>query len=178
MINLLPAAEKKKLRKEYLFRLGIVVLVGIFLLEILSVVLFVPAYYALHLSTGDLSRILLEKKAQQPEGADQVGQDLAAIKKNVDLLKESGTVADVPPSVLLGEIIAQKPLGITLSLLSYTRAGAGANLQFSGNALTQDDLLAFRRNVNTNPRKPDFKYGSSFITQKSNIDFSTSIVLK
>lgn len=178
MINLLPQSEKKELLREYWMRFGIIVLCLFLALEVLGMVLFVPAYYALYLNTRDLAQSLMELRALTPEGAKEAQQSLAAIKKEITLLKLSDGIIDVPPSVLLDEIALQKPQGIELSAFSYVRTANTASIQLSGTARTQEDLLAFRRNVKTNPRVLDFKYASNFITQKTDINFSATVTFK
>lgn len=175
MINFLPPAEKKALIHEYWMRFGIIVLCAIFVLELFTLVSFIPSYYVLYLSTRDLAQNLAQLQALTPEGAKEALQNLAMIKKEIALLKLSDGIVDVPPSLLLQEVASQKPQGIELSAFAYTRTANTVTMQISGTALTQEALLAFRRSAKTNPRVLDFKYGSSFITQKTNIDFTAVI---
>ncbi len=178
MINLLPPAEKKELLREYWLRLGIIILCCVFVLELLTVVLFTPAYYALYINTKDLAETLQAKQVLAPKGASEAQKSLLIIKGEIDILHTSTTTIDQEPSTLLGEIVAQKPQGIDISAFTYNRTANTISMQFSGTAQTQEDLLLFRRNVKTNPRVLDFKYGSSFITQKSNIDFTATITFQ
>ncbi|MDP2630795.1 MAG: hypothetical protein Q8P56_05320, partial [Candidatus Uhrbacteria bacterium] len=169
--------EKKKLHQEYWLRLGIVAFEIVFVLEMLALFVFVPTYYALHTSTRDLMQNIVERKALTPSDDADIARDLASVKREIGLLALTADVEDTLPSVLLQEIVSQKPHGIEFTAFAYQR-GASPLLQISGNALTQEDLLAFRRNVQVNPRVLDFKYGSSFITQKSDIPFSATINFK
>lgn len=178
MINLLPHDEKKKLLHEYRLRLFIVLLCAFFALEMLGLLLFTPAYYTIYLSVRDLRQSLLEKRALAPKVDDEAQMSLAKVKKEIAQLKPSADIVDVPPSLLLEELILQKPSGIVLNALAYARTVDGVSIQFSGTALLQEDLLLFRRNVKMDPRVVDFKYGSSFITKKTNIDFSAAVTLK
>lgn len=178
MINLLSQDEKKKLRREYYLRFGIIALCAFFVLEMLSLLLFTPAYYTLYLSTKDLSEGLLEKRALAPMESDEAQKNLTKIKKEIAQLQPSLGIVDVPLSVLFAEIVAQKPGGIELNMFAYIRSGNSVSMQVSGVAQTQEDLIAFRRDIKTNPRILDFKYGSSFITKKSNIDFNAVSTFK
>lgn len=178
MINLLPQPEKKELLRERWLRFVIVVLWSVLVLELLSVVLFTPAYYALYLSTSDLSRNLSERRALIPKDTEGAGSGLTVINKEIAILKISPRIVDVPPSLLLQEVILQKPVGIDLYTFAYVRTADTVSIQFSGTAPTQEDLLAFRRNVKMNPRVLDFKYGGSFVTKKTNIDFTTMITFQ
>ncbi|HEY9585847.1 MAG TPA: hypothetical protein VJJ02_04645 [Candidatus Paceibacterota bacterium] len=178
MINLLPEDEKKKLTRERRVRLGVVMLWCVFALEMLTLLFFTPAYYVLYLNTEDLTQAISERRALTPKGTNEAQASLAKIKKEMALLQPSSGIADVLPSVLFGEVVAQKPQGVTLNVLTYTRATEDVTIQLSGIALVQEDLLAFRRNVKTNPRVVDFKYGSSFITKKTDIDFNAVITFR
>ncbi len=178
MINLLPQTEKDRLRREYLLRFGIVVLASVCILEALTFLLFLPTYYALFTSTRDLTKNILERKNLTPEEDATIGRDLALIKAEIALLRPTDAVIDVPPSVLFEEIIRGKPGGIKISAFAYVRGESKPTLQLNGIGETQDDLLAFRRNVQANPRVSDFKYSTSFITQKANIPFSATINFK
>jgi hypothetical protein len=175
MINLLPPEEKKKLLREYWMRFGVIVLWAIFALEVFTVAVLTPSYYSLYLNTRGLAQSLAERRALTPEGAKEALENLAAIKQQMALLKVSDATIDAPPSLVLGEIIEQKPQGIEIFGFTYSRTAKSAIVQVSGTAQTQEAMLAFRRNVKTNPRVSDFKYGSNFITQKTNIDFTASI---
>jgi hypothetical protein len=178
MINLLPQKEKKEFQSEYWLRFGIVISAGVLVLEALSTVLFTPAFYALYTSTSDVAQSLAERRALIPVGTVEAEQGLAMIRGEMALLAPGTTIIDIPPSSLLESVIAQKPMGIELNTLSYGRGANTVTLQLSGDALTQEDLLHFRRNVKTDPRVVDFKYGSSFITQKTDINFSATITLQ
>ncbi|OGZ06896.1 MAG: hypothetical protein A2942_00370 [Candidatus Lloydbacteria bacterium RIFCSPLOWO2_01_FULL_50_20] len=178
MVNLLSPSEKKELLREHWLRFGIIVLCALFLLEILSVVYFTPAYYTLYLSTKGLEQNLSDLRSITPEGAKEAEADLALIKQQMALLKITEGVVDVPPSVLLQEIILQKPLGIDIASFSYVRTASAVNMQISGVALTQEDIFAFRRNVKANPRVLDFKYGGNYVTLKNDISFTATITFK
>ncbi len=178
MINLLPEVEKTKLRREYWLRFGVIVFAIVLALEAFSFLLFVPTYFALHTSAKDLSENIEKRKALTPEDGPEIERALASVKKELGALQLSEGIIDVPPSALLVEILSHKPDGIEFSAIAYVRGADAPTLQISGTAATQDDLLAFRRNAQANPRILDFKYGSSFITQKSNIPYSAAITFK
>lgn len=177
MINLLPQEEKKQLRSEYWLRFGVVLFSAVFILEVFTLLVFVPTYYALITSTGDLAKNIAERKKFTPTEDANIERGLASIKKELAIFAPAAGSLDALPSVLLEEIILQKTRGIELTAFAYLR-GDKPMLQLSGTAETQEDLLAFRRNVQQNPHVLEFKYGSSFITQRANIPFSATINFK
>lgn len=178
MINLLPQSEKGELLHGRWLRLGIILCCLLLTLEVVGVVFLTPAYYALYLSTNDLTQSLAQLQALAPKNAKGAEESLATIKKAMALLEPSSGIVDVPPSFLLQEITKQKPEGVDLFAFSYVRTANAASIQLSGVAATQEDLLAFRRNVQANPRVQDLKYGSSFIIRKSDIDFTATVTFK
>ncbi len=178
MINLLPAHAKKKLAQEYKIRLGVVVLCLIIGLEILSIGLFAPAYFTISASTKSLQQQLSDTRAATPKEGEDVQRQILAIKKEIDLLKPSAGASSTPPSALLNELLLDKPRGIEITSFAYARTKTNIGIQLSGLALTRDELLAFQNSLRANPLVADIKYGSSFITKKTNIDFVITVTMK
>lgn len=178
MINLLPRYEQDRLAREYVMRIGVVVLAGIFVLELFALALFAPTYYALYVSTRDLAQDIEDRKKLVPAEDATVAASLATIKKEIAQLQPSEAVVDVPLSLLLEELVRAKTAGLTISAFGYVRGETNPSLQLTGVGATQEDLLGFRRNMQANPRVLDFKYGTSFITTKSNIPFTATINFK
>jgi hypothetical protein len=172
MINLLPPRAKKEFRKEYLLRLGIIVLWAAFILEIFSVIIFLPSYYILHLDAQALANSLEQQKILAPVVDASVPAQLASIKGELDLLKPSG-VKEVVFSQLLEDIVAIKPRGIGLSAIAYTWDKGVTSIQITGTAETRDELLTFQKLLATPKRTANF--GGRFIIKKFPSDFSVII---
>lgn len=177
MINLLPPIAKKKLQREYRLRLGIVVLWAIFFLEIFVVALFAPSYFILSSGTKTLANELAQKKLLSPATNVEIPAQLVAIKKELALLKLSGEVHDIPPSRLINELLANKPQGIEITAVSFAENGGVVMIQFSGAAVTREQLLIFQKILKTQVVE-SVKFGSSFITKRSPIDFIVTVTFK
>ncbi len=175
MINLLPKLEKKKLHKEYLMRIGVTVLAVFFLLELFAGVVFAPSYYNVAAMVTVLTDTLAQKKKLTPEGSVEAERSLAETKEEIALLKPS---SELPISVALEELMAQKPAGISILGFSFGRTGKTLAIQLSGIAKTREDLLAFQQNLIGNPHFAETKYGQSFVTQKTDISFTLNVTLK
>jgi Tfp pilus assembly protein PilN len=178
MINLLPTQAKRKLTKEYQLRFLVLFLWGVFALEILTAAFFMPTYYTLGASTANLSRELEQQKKFPPIGGADTERRLSAIESEVALLKLGSTTLDVAPSVLLDMILTAKPRGIEFNSLSYERAVDGARVALSGVAETRENLIEFQNNLRQNPKVGSIKYGDSFITKKTDINFAVTISFK
>jgi hypothetical protein len=179
MINLLPQFEKKKLRNEYRLRAAAIVLCGILLIEIVAAASLAPSYYRIDAMGKSLTADLAAKKTQTPLGDDGAQKKIALIQAEVKLLNPSLGPGDKLPSEILEEILEQKPSGIVVNSFSYARSGAAAAAaQLAGVAETREDLLAFQRMLKENSHFGDIKYGQSFITRRTDIDFQLTVTIK
>ena len=179
MINLLPQFEKKTLLKVYRLRIGVLILAAILVLELLAVALFFPSFYVLNGVTTSLAEELEQKKHMTPEGESSAQQELAVIKKEIAVLKPGAESIDAPPSVILTEVLSEKPDGIKISTLNYARSAKNAAVQLIGHARTSEDMLLFQKNLKDNPHVASTQYASNtFIIKKIDIDFVMTITLK
>lgn len=178
MINLLPQFEKKKLMNEFRLRFGVAVLCALLMLQVLLFVLFTPSYLSMSITTTNLEADLTEKKtAVLPEGND-IQKGLNAIKGEIALLKPVVSNLSIPPSQLMVELFSPKPVGVGVSSFSYGRSGTVVSMQLNGIATTREDLLLYQRLLKENPHFSDARYAQSFITKKTDIDFSLTVTLK
>lgn len=179
MINLLPPHAKKSLSKEYRIRVSIIFLSAFLIAEILTLVFFLPSYYVLNLSTKKLESDLTQRQQLLSGGDKEASVELAATKKEMAQLKPSlGLEGAATPTRLLGELFADKPRGIEIISMSYANNKDKIDIQFSGVASTREDLLAYRKLLSAHPNIADVKFGNSFITKKTDIDFSIIIAFK
>lgn len=177
MINLLPQLEKKKILGAYRMRLGVVVLWAILALLIFAGAALAPSYMLVDRMTKNLATELAEKKQSAPVGEEEAQGELTRIKEEIARLKlpsENDRIA----SLLLTLVFAQKPVGIDISSIAYANTNPTVAIQLSGMAATREDLLAFQRNLKSNPRFTDVKYAQSFIIQKTDIAFQLTITIK
>lgn len=177
MINLLPPIAKKTIHKEYRLRLVIVVLCAIFILEASSAVLFLPSYFIMNSMTKTLSGELEQKKTLTPQENEQIPSQLTTIKSELALLRPSDDIHGIPPSRLISELLENKPRGIELFSVAYAEMGGVVAIQFSGTAKTREELLALQKTLKT-PMVESIKFGDSFITKKSPIDFTVTVTFK
>ncbi len=180
MINLLPQSEKKKLRKEFYQRYAVIMLMAILICEGSLFVSLIPSYLILNTSISDLTQKLDQKKKETLPGDGEAQSQLNAIKSEIALLRQGGTIAETPPSELLTSILAQKPDGVSVLRYSYLRTPTATSIQLSGVGSTRESLLLFQKllsNKETNPHIADAKYPQSFLLKKNDIDYVLTITL-
>lgn len=179
MINLLTPIEKKKILKEYRLRLGVTTLVGILVLELVSFVSLIPSYAAISSSTTQLAVDLAHRKSVALPGGDETQKQLDIIKQEIGLLKEGSSVLDAPASSVLENILKVKPKGIDVSLFAFSRTGIDTLVQVSGISGTREDMLSFKRALESDVHFTHVSYAdNSFMTKKTDINFSLTLKLK
>ena len=178
MINLLSLIEKKKILREYRFRLGAIFFFGVFLLELLTLALLIPSYATINSSAKVLAADLEAKKANALPGGDAAQVELNKIKGEIELLNATNAVLDIPPSSILEDVFEVKPKGIDISSFVYGRTETTVVLQASGVAQTREDLFAFQRSLRANAHFDDVQYAQNFITKKNDISFQLTLKLK
>lgn len=179
MINLLPQSAKKKLLDEYRLRAGVIIFCALFILEVFTLLVLAPSYYLIDTTQQILHVEIAAKKALVPVGEQDAQKQIAIIKSEMALLNPSQGPGGSVPSQILGDILAQKPVGIGIHSFAYGRTSAlVAVAQLSGSADTREDLLAFQRKLKDNAHFSDIKYAQSFITKKTDIDFQLTLTIK
>lgn len=177
MINLLPPLEKKKILGAYRLRLSVIVLWVIFALLLFAAVSLAPSYLYVDGKIKALAVELEEKKQSAPVGGEESQRELALIKEEIARLKPPPD-GDITASVLLSQVLGRKPVGIDVVSLAYADTNPVITVQLSGMAATREDLLAFQRDLKSDPRFTEVKYAQSFIIQKTDIAFQLTITIK
>lgn len=177
MINLLPPLEKKKILGAYRLRLGVIILWVIFALLLFAAASLAPSYLYVDSKIKDLAVELEEKKQSAPVGDEEAQRELTRIKEEIARLKPPSE-GDITASALLSQVLAQKPVGIDVTSLAYADSNPAVTVQLSGMAATREDLLAFQRDLKSDPRFTEVKYAQSFIIQKTDITFQLTITIK
>ncbi len=179
MINLLSPSEKKKILREYYVRLGVLVALGVLLTEIVTFAMLLPSYAAITTEVDALTTELNERKSAVLPGDEEAQQELNMIKEKVALLKPSSAPLDRAPSVVLMEMLREKPRGLDISSFTYGRSNADVLIQVGGMARTREDLLAFQRSLlREDSIFTDVRYSENFLTKKEDINFQLTIKLK
>lgn len=178
MVNLLPPLEKKKLERERHSRLAVVVLGAVLGLEVLSSILFSPSFHSLFVNVKDLTVRLEQQKQMIPEEERSIEEILNSMKQEIALLKPTEETKDIPPSLLLEQVLEKKPRGILMRSFAYGHTNAGVTIQISGKSDTRENLLTFQRNIDEDPKVVEVKFDQSFITQKTDIEFRLTVTFK
>ena len=175
MINLLPEPERKKLRREYFFRLATVCFtLAAFVLAIGAVSLLPTLFYsdikvkALKENTSSLT-----EAAKREQGGDS-GQLLLATTEKLNVLAADRKNAALEE--VFARITAAKPSDTRLTGFAVERQEGDKNLLLvRGVAVRRGDLAAFAKALGQEKDFTTVSFPISDLTQNENLDFSLTI---
>lgn len=145
LTNLLPGPRRKALRREYVYRLGVVALSLVIALTVVAASLLLPTYVFL-LDSVKAKQVRLESIQSTLSSTDEV-----AISARLKALSDQATAlsllaAQPSPTRLVGNALTVPRTGVTLSGLSYKPlvGKTPATLSITGTAATRAALRAYQ----------------------------------
>lgn len=176
MINLLPPAEKQRMKKEYKLRVFTVYFFFIGTALLIALVLLLPSYFLANVIEGDAKRevAILENSSESTE-REEINAELLLIKERLraitkvedrtELYEVIDTIANVGGN------------SISISSISYSRGfdGEHSTLLLGGIALTRDGLLAFTKTLEENELFAEVNLPVSSLAQDQNIEFNIDV---
>lgn len=173
MINLFPISEKKKIRKDYLLRLSVVVLFFVSGLIVISIVLLFPKFI---LSSFEYS-IAQEQLIKEKENLKGVNGTIDPIKiatdtnNKLNILKKEGYKTPMSSEVI-SVVVDSKPVNIKIGSIFYDRSAISGKVTISGISKDRETLLSFLRSVETNGMFSDVDLPISSFVEGRDIEFS------
>jgi len=143
MINLLPPEERRALKNEYRVRVAVVAMAFTLAFELVLVFMFVPAFYSLKLSTGNLSARLEQMRGSIPPDVSGIEERMTDLRGQIELLRGE---KDIILSPYLLALAKAKPAGVAISNIALETSDK-PKLILKGYAATRDDLTQLRANL-------------------------------
>lgn len=183
VMNVLPFAEKRVLKKEYMMRLGVVSLSLVSVVGVLTLVLMLPSYF-LSVSKLALAENRLEVfNAANPEiTTHDLNTTITDINKKLVLLSVKKDGQD-PSDNLTSDIIDTRPLGIVISTIIYSekkvdKKDTVATFEIHGIASDRATLRSYKTTLLSHPGISQVDLPISDYLEPTNINFSMMITLK
>ena len=189
LMNLLPRERRHALSREYVFRLGVVLVVLITALTLIGAVLLLPTYV-----------LLVESARTKQTHLTSIKSSLSSIDESVLSARLATLTADAKtllalaktPSAsgILRTLLAVSHPGVTLSYFSYTptvsmsnKSGKGsttipATLVISGTAATRDALRNYQLALQSAPFISSATLPISTYAKDADIAFTITATLK
>jgi hypothetical protein len=176
-MNLLPQQEKSALQREISMRLIIAAAFLVVALELVAVILLIPTYTIVRVQHDALVSGVAQLQ-QTISGKGSVEDELKNHAANIHNFLSDVGIARYAPSVLIGEILKVRPLGITTKTIAFSRKDQTGALQLSGAGATREGLLEYQKNIRELPFVAEAHYSESFITKKVDIAYNLTVTLK
>jgi type IV pilus assembly protein PilM len=179
MISVLPKEDKKQLRYNYWMRFSTAILSFLTLSFVVAILLILPSYFfsisKLNIATNNLESFNIEN----PEvTTNNIDKSIGDINSKLTLLssKESKLI---PSDTILNDLLSTLPKGVTVSQIFYNEGVGGIrNINIQGQALDRNTLRNLKTSLESNPNITSSNLPLSGFLEKSNINFSISIVMK
>ena len=179
VVNVLPKEEILILSKEYWKRVIISFLIMFSFVIAIFIILLLPSYF-FSLSKQTISENRLETFNFNNKDLPSQNLDLTIndINTKLNLLAGSNAKYSIVDDIF-GEIISSKPSGITFSQLLFNQTKNNIlTLEIQGNATDRTTLRNFKSIIDSNPKVASANLPISNFLEKSNINFTISIVMK
>lgn len=147
MINLIPNEEKKRIRREFYFRLFIVSLGMLSLSVFIASVSMLPTYF-LSAVRKNSSQVNLEIQAKEivPTLDKESLATIEDLRGKVGIVEKSEKEKFLVSEKIINEILAKKMPDIKITQISYqTAADKSKKININGSAPSRERLLLFRQ---------------------------------
>ena len=178
MINLIPNEDKKKMSKDFYFRLATIIFVMLSMSFLIGSIAILPSYF---LSSAEESSVNLKLESQANESI--ILPDPNTLKVITDLKKKLTLIENTQKNKLtfsqkvINEIILKKIPNIKITEISYQNdPQTGEKINVSGIAPSREVLLLFRRALEDDTAFSKVDLPISNFIQGSNIKFNLSLI--
>lgn len=176
MLELLPNAQKKALKKEYFLRLSVVALVFLFAVGIFFLVALLPSYFLSvveeRVVTEEFNDSIKSKRASESENLQVAIEDS---KEMLFLLKQGGDEGALIERVIF-KIIDNKNSGIRIDGISINYSKKDQyQVVVTGTSKNRELLKTFADNLRAEKNFSNIDLPISNFAKISDIDFSISL---
>ena len=175
MINLLLLEEKKKIHRDYAFRLFSVVLNAISVSALIGIVTLFPSYFISDLekrAAVDQAELVRETN---DDGEENVALVLKEAQQKLEIL--SPEYEKVSIRTIFDTTIGYKPSTVALTGIIYQKDDKGnIKITISGVADRRDDLLMFSQGLKKDALFDDVELPVSNLAKDRNIKFTLTVI--
>jgi hypothetical protein len=177
MINLIPNEEKKRMVKDFYFRLGVMFLFMLSTSLLVASVAILPSYFLSSLRRSvDSDKLATLKAEPEPEINPKIASIIKDLDTKLSVVEKAEKNQYLLSEKIVNEVVLKKMPDIRINEISYIVTGANKSVSIRGIAPSRERLLLFRRTLEEDPafKKVDLPI-SNFI-KGSDIVFSLNLV--
>jgi len=176
MINLIPNEEKKKMSKDFYFRLATVFFMMLSVSLLIASILILPSYFLSSIEE-DIFNTKLKSQEKSISLPDQdtlmVVKDL---KNKLSLIENDEKNKSIFSTKVINEIILKKIPNIKITEIFYQNDKTGKKITVSGRASSRKILLLFRRALEDDVAFSKVDLPISNFVKGSDIKFYLSLI--
>lgn len=178
MINVLPEQEKKSLKTIYWKRFASAIMSFVSFSALVSIMLILPSYF-FSVSKYNLASQKLEafNKANPEIATEDLNKSISDINSKLSILI-SKTPKNQINELLVTNFLTNLTKGINISSISYSENQNIKTVNIIGKASDRNALRNFKTFVDENPNVASSDLPISNFLEKTDINFSISIVMK
>ncbi|MDP2655387.1 MAG: hypothetical protein Q8P17_02430 [bacterium] len=178
LTNLLPRERQRMLSRDYILRIGVIVIALITILVLSLAVLLIPTYVFLS-GNASAKKVNLARIEASLSSADEVelSKRLATLSENAASLVALSNIQSV--SATIREILSVPRPGITVSGISYTphTEKSSGTVIISGSSATRDSLRGYQLALQGSQFALSAVLPVSAYAKDSNITFTITVTL-
>ena len=178
MINLIPKEEKKKMMIGFYYRLAILLLIMLDFCILIALFTLLPAYFLSSTKEKIISNKLQVQNSQGlSSSSDQTIATVTSLNGQLGVVEKAEQNKFVISDKIIGAIILNKRPDIKITEISYSNDPVlGKTVSITGIAPSREVLLLFQQALEDNPNFKNVDLPISNFIQKSNIQFSLTLV--
>ena len=178
MINLIPNQEKKKMIKDFYYRLIVLALVMLCVSLLVAITALLPAYFLSNSKKNIAYEKLEIQKAEILPAFDQETREiLKQINNKLNIIENAQDSKFIVSEKFVNAIVSKKNSDIKLTQISYeNNISNGKKIHISGSASSRDVLLLFRKRLENSNSFKNVDLPISNFVRGSNIEFYLNLI--
>ena len=178
MINLIPNEEKKKMSKDFYFRLITVFFVMLGISLLVASVAILPSYFLSFAEESDINtKLELQNNEPIPLPDQNTLMVIKDLKNKLSQIENIQKNKSIFSQKVINEIIFKKTSNIKITEISYQKdPQTGEKIKISGLASSREVLLSFRRALEDDIAFSKVDLPISNFVKGSDIKFNLSLI--
>ena len=178
MINLIPNQEKKKMVKDFYFKLSFLSILMLCFSLFIAILALLPAYF-LSSSRNNINSQKLETQKNEP--VPLFDQETSAIIKDINtklnLIESAEKNKFSVSEKVINSLFLKKISSIKINQISYKNVNPeGKKISISGTASSREALLSFRQALEDDPSFKSVDLPISNFVKGTNIQFYLTLI--
>ena len=174
MFKLLPEKSRKDIGREYKYRRGLLMLLGLCFVVGVGIISLIPSFVvAFTTERSAVKKLEVAKKLPLLEGVEDVDEWLKGLKEKQKILKPTSK-SDFPYEYFI-KIIDLKPQGISIKNLSWRRDQKGRVITIMGNASSRNTLIEFEKTLDNSGSFSNAVLPVSNFARDKDIEFTLTV---